>query len=670
MARKILLADDSVTAQNMGRKILTEAGYEVITVNNGSAALKRITEQKPDVIVLDVYMPGYGGLEVCHRLKENPETARIPVLLTVGKLEPFKVEEARRVRADMHIVKPFDTSELLTAIAKLEDRIVAQAEMPKKGRFAKPGAEDVPPPDSFGDQQSGWKSRLIAPRKKAKAEKSETKAEVSEETKEAAHREQPARTYTMEEGAEEQTLNTADWRTLLSAREAEERAASKQTTPDVREDARADDVRSEEQETLEAKGEGRRKKRDEREATQTKGFEPAQEIADEKVGGGAQERAGEKDVQVREVRSSDHEPAEAASYRSAAEIVARAEAAVNAEKEQASAEARLAPTASQSAKQDQDEHKTGDRDVADALASLVPAQSASDSRLESERELVAAASGQSEVRGPRWVAQAVLVSQEESSSLLEQEMELAFKQFAAAEPAATFVMGPLEAMSFSSPDDEESPPHITNANRVEKAERKMEASAVTSEPQPEPQAVPPSVAEGQTTEQEAKSTAEAPAPAQGPAMGALWMSTPAAYVAATTNANLALNQEAPPANAEVPSSETVVAESAFAAAASAAAPSFTGYPETPQPKSENKESELAAAWQSWRQGRDGEPQPAVDVVPEPEVKTEAHNENHDEAHGEEISSLVDTMLAELKPKLMKEIAKKMGKEKDKEKGKR
>ena len=126
MARKILLADDSVTAQNMGRKILADAGYDVITVNNGSAALKRITEIKPDLIVLDVYMPGYSGLEVCQRLKESAETSHIPVLLTVGKLEPFKPEEARRVKADAHIVKPFEASELLTAITRLEDRMVPQ----------------------------------------------------------------------------------------------------------------------------------------------------------------------------------------------------------------------------------------------------------------------------------------------------------------------------------------------------------------------------------------------------------------------------------------------------------------------------------------------------------------------------------------------------------------
>jgi CheY-like chemotaxis protein len=124
LARKVLLADDSVTAQNMGRRIMTDAGYEVITVNNGSAALKKIHENQPDLIVLDVYMPGYGGLEVCQRLKENEATMKIPVLLTVGKMEPFKVEEAKRVHADGHIIKPFDASELLSALTKLEDKIV------------------------------------------------------------------------------------------------------------------------------------------------------------------------------------------------------------------------------------------------------------------------------------------------------------------------------------------------------------------------------------------------------------------------------------------------------------------------------------------------------------------------------------------------------------------
>ena len=173
MARKILLADDSVTAQNMGRKILADAGYEVITVNNGSAALKKIAELKPDLIVLDVYMPGYSGLEVCQRLKEAQETSRVPVLLTVGKLEPFKPEEAKRVRADGFIVKPFEASELLSALSKLEDKIVPRSEPSKPGRFARATAaiEDGRFDKTVAiDEDSGWRNRIaFPPKKKEKA---------------------------------------------------------------------------------------------------------------------------------------------------------------------------------------------------------------------------------------------------------------------------------------------------------------------------------------------------------------------------------------------------------------------------------------------------------------------------------------------------------------------
>jgi CheY-like chemotaxis protein len=170
LARKILLADDSVTAQNMGRKILADAGYEVITVNNGSAALKKIAEHKPDLIVLDVYMPGYSGLEVCSRLKENGETSRLPVLLTVGKLEPFKPEEARRVRADGFIVKPFEASELLSALSKLEDKIVPRAESSKPGRFARAIASVEESGRNHGDADAGWKNRIGFPKNKEKTE--------------------------------------------------------------------------------------------------------------------------------------------------------------------------------------------------------------------------------------------------------------------------------------------------------------------------------------------------------------------------------------------------------------------------------------------------------------------------------------------------------------------
>ena len=122
---RILLADDSVTAQNMGKKILGEAGHEVLAVSNGAAALKKINEERPDLIILDIYMPGYTGLEVCQRVKESREISRTPVLLTVGKLEPFKKEDARRVRAEGVVVKPFEASELMAAVNKIAEYVVA-----------------------------------------------------------------------------------------------------------------------------------------------------------------------------------------------------------------------------------------------------------------------------------------------------------------------------------------------------------------------------------------------------------------------------------------------------------------------------------------------------------------------------------------------------------------
>jgi len=175
LARKILLADDSVTAQNMGRKILTDAGYDVVTVNNGSAALKRVAELKPDLIVLDVYMPGYSGLEVCARLKDAPDTSRIPILLTVGKLEPFKPEEATRVRADGFIIKPFEASELLSALTRLEDRMVPSQGDGSRFSTSVSGIErfngDPVTKKSAGDEtDTGWKNRLRFPSKKKKEE--------------------------------------------------------------------------------------------------------------------------------------------------------------------------------------------------------------------------------------------------------------------------------------------------------------------------------------------------------------------------------------------------------------------------------------------------------------------------------------------------------------------
>ena len=180
MARKILLADDSVTAQNMGRKILADAGYDVLTVNNGSAALKRVAESQPDLIILDVYMPGYSGLEVCQRLKDAAETAHIPILLSVGKLEPFKPQEARRVRADAHIVKPFEASELLAALGHLETLLVPESQRAgfcaPTAAVAEAGEESGKAEEANADGESGRKNGVRSAGKK-KTEQQEPAAD-------------------------------------------------------------------------------------------------------------------------------------------------------------------------------------------------------------------------------------------------------------------------------------------------------------------------------------------------------------------------------------------------------------------------------------------------------------------------------------------------------------
>ena len=125
MPLKVLLADDNITAQRMGSKILSEAGYTVVPVSNGAAAVKKIASEKPELIILDVYMPGYTGLEVCDKVKSAAETARVPVLLTITSMEPFSPEDGNRVKADGVLIKPFVPTDLLAVVRKLEGKMQA-----------------------------------------------------------------------------------------------------------------------------------------------------------------------------------------------------------------------------------------------------------------------------------------------------------------------------------------------------------------------------------------------------------------------------------------------------------------------------------------------------------------------------------------------------------------
>ncbi|MBV9146866.1 MAG: response regulator [Acidobacteria bacterium] len=142
MGIKILLADDSVTAQNMGKKILSEAGHDVVTVSNGAAAAKKIAELKPEVVLLDVFMPGYSGLELCEKLRNASETAKIPVLLTVGKLEPYSPAEGARVKADGVIIKPFEAGDLTAAVERLAQKLKAAQTQTRQTKISAKSASE------------------------------------------------------------------------------------------------------------------------------------------------------------------------------------------------------------------------------------------------------------------------------------------------------------------------------------------------------------------------------------------------------------------------------------------------------------------------------------------------------------------------------------------------
>ena len=134
---KILLADDSIHAQRMGAKILTAEGHEVATVSNGQAAVKKLSEFAPDLIVADIFMPGKNGYELCQFVKSDPQRSYIPVLLIVGQMEPYDPAEGKRVQADGLVTKPLESSDLVPMV----QRLLASVKKP-----APPAPKPAPPP--------------------------------------------------------------------------------------------------------------------------------------------------------------------------------------------------------------------------------------------------------------------------------------------------------------------------------------------------------------------------------------------------------------------------------------------------------------------------------------------------------------------------------------------
>ncbi len=112
----VLVVDDEPIMCNILKRILTEDGYKVITVSNGKRALELAKEKSPDVILLDLMLPGINGREVCHRVREFSAASRIIYLTAkAAPTNPSELEELRN-EADAFIAKPATSKQILSKI--------------------------------------------------------------------------------------------------------------------------------------------------------------------------------------------------------------------------------------------------------------------------------------------------------------------------------------------------------------------------------------------------------------------------------------------------------------------------------------------------------------------------------------------------------------------------
>ena len=124
---KILVVEDSLSQRQAISEILRQVGYNVSIATDGVEALENIQTSSPDLVVLDIVMPRMNGYEVCRRLKNDPKTQNLPVVMCSSKGEEFDRYWGMKQGADAYIVKPFEESELTGTIKQL-----LRGKLPKK----------------------------------------------------------------------------------------------------------------------------------------------------------------------------------------------------------------------------------------------------------------------------------------------------------------------------------------------------------------------------------------------------------------------------------------------------------------------------------------------------------------------------------------------------------
>ncbi len=115
----ILLAEDDADIRFLVTFKLTQAGYQVRAFGDGPSAAADARENPPDLAILDVMMPGLSGLDVCRKLRQDPATADIPVLILTALAQETDITAGFAAGADDYIVKPFSPRELATRVTAM-----------------------------------------------------------------------------------------------------------------------------------------------------------------------------------------------------------------------------------------------------------------------------------------------------------------------------------------------------------------------------------------------------------------------------------------------------------------------------------------------------------------------------------------------------------------------
>ena len=116
---RILVVEDDRDIADLIRHYLTRAGHAVEVLASGSETVLRVREQPPDVLVLDLMLPGMSGIEVCRTLRADPETARLPIIMVTARAQESDRVFGLESGADDYVTKPFSTRELVARVAAL-----------------------------------------------------------------------------------------------------------------------------------------------------------------------------------------------------------------------------------------------------------------------------------------------------------------------------------------------------------------------------------------------------------------------------------------------------------------------------------------------------------------------------------------------------------------------